>query len=45
MQRAFIQAWTIPPAMAEVAVPRDSFLAILNRIQQLGVPPPLVQCG
>ena len=31
--------------MAEVAVPRDSFAAILGRIQRFGVPPPLVQPG
>ncbi len=31
--------------MAEVAVPRDLFAAILDRIQQFGVPPPLVQRG
>jgi hypothetical protein len=29
--------------MAEVAVPRDLFAAILERIQRFGVPPPLVQ--
>ena len=29
--------------MAEVAVPRKLFAAILDRIQRLGVPPPLVQ--
>jgi hypothetical protein len=31
--------------MAEVAVPRELFAAILDRIQRLGVPPPLVQRG
>ncbi len=31
--------------MAEVAVPRESFVAILERIQRFGVPPPLVQRG
>ena len=31
--------------MAEVAVPRDLFAAILERIQRFGVPPPLVQRG
>jgi hypothetical protein len=31
--------------MAEVAVPRDLFVAILDRIQRFGVPPPLVQRG
>ena len=31
--------------MAEVAVPRELFAAILNRIQRFGVPPPLVQRG
>jgi hypothetical protein len=31
--------------MAEVAVPRDLFAAILGRIQQFGVPPPFVQPG
>ena len=30
--------------MAEVAVPRELFAAILERIQRFGVPPPLVQC-
>jgi hypothetical protein len=29
--------------MAEVAIPRDLFSAILERIQRFGVPPPLVQ--
>jgi len=29
--------------LAEVAVPRDLFAAILERIQRFGVPPPLVQ--
>ncbi len=29
--------------MAEVAVPRESFAAILERIRRFGVPPPLVQ--
>ncbi len=29
--------------MAEVAVPRELFAAILERIQRVGVPPPLVQ--
>ncbi len=29
--------------MAEVAVPRELFAAILERIQRFGVPPPLVQ--
>ncbi len=28
--------------MAEVAVPRDLFAAILERIQRFGVPPPLL---
>ena len=31
--------------MAEVAVPRESFAAILDRIQRVGVPPPLVRRG
>ncbi len=31
--------------MGEVAVPRELFAAILNRIQRFGVPPPLVQRG
>ena len=31
--------------MAEVAVPRDLAARILERIQRLGVPPPLVQRG
>ena len=31
--------------MAEVAVPRGLFAAILERIQRFGVPPPLVQRG
>ena len=29
--------------MAEVAVPRELFVAILEQIQQFGVPPPLVR--
>ncbi len=29
--------------MAEVAVPREVFVAILERIRRFGVPPPLVQ--
>jgi hypothetical protein len=31
--------------MAEVAVPRELFARILERIQWFGVPPPLVQMG
>ena len=31
--------------MAEVAVPQELFAEILDRIQQFGVPPPLVQRG
>jgi hypothetical protein len=31
--------------MAEVAVLRELFAAILDRIQRFGVPPPLVQRG
>ena len=31
--------------MAEVAVPRELFTAILERIRRFGVPPPLVQRG
>jgi hypothetical protein len=31
--------------LAEVAVPRELFAAILDRIQRFGVPPPLVQRG
>jgi hypothetical protein len=31
--------------LAEVAVPRELFAAILDRIQRIGVPPPLVQRG
>ena len=31
--------------MAEVAVPRGLFAAILDRIQRFGLPPPLVQPG
>ena len=31
--------------MAEVAVPRELFAAILERIQRFGVPPPLVRRG
>ena len=31
--------------MAEVAVPRELFAAILERIQRFGVPPPLLQRG
>ncbi len=33
------------PISSEVAVPRDLFAAILERIQRFGVPPPLVQRG
>ncbi len=31
--------------MAEVAVPRELFAAIMERIQRFGVPPPLLQRG
>ena len=31
--------------MAEVAVPRELFAAILERIQRFGVPPPFVRHG
>ncbi len=31
--------------LAYVAVPRDLFRQILNRIKRLGVPPPLVMAG
>jgi hypothetical protein len=31
--------------MAEVAVPRELFAAILERIQRFGVPPPLLRLG
>ena len=31
--------------LAEVAVPRELFAAILERIQRFGVPPPLVSRG
>jgi hypothetical protein len=31
--------------LAEVAVPRELFAAILERIQRFGVPPPLVRHG
>ena len=31
--------------MAEVAIPRKLFAAILNRIQRLGAGPPMVQRG
>jgi len=31
--------------MAEVAVPRELFAEILDRIQRFGVPPPLLQRG
>ena len=31
--------------LAEVAVPRELFAAILERVQRFGVPPPLVQRG
>jgi hypothetical protein len=31
--------------MAEVAVPRDLFATILDRIRRFGEPPPLVQRG
>ncbi len=32
-------------SMAEVAVPRELFASILDRIQWFGVPPPLVRRG
>ena len=31
--------------MAEVAVPRELFVAILERIRRFGVPPPLLRRG
>ncbi len=31
--------------MAEVAVPRELFAAILDRVQRFGVPPPLLRRG
>ncbi len=31
--------------MADMAVPRELFAAILDRIQRFGVPPPLVRHG
>ena len=31
--------------MTEVAVPRELFAAIMERIQRFGVPPPLLQRG
>ena len=31
--------------LAEVAVPRELFAAIVDRIQRFGVPPPLVHRG
>ena len=31
--------------MAEVAVPRELYAAILDRMQRFGVPPPLVRAG
>ena len=31
--------------MAEAAVPRELFAAILDRIQRFGVPPPFAQSG
>ena len=31
--------------LAEVAVPRDLFAAILERLQRFSVPPPVVQRG
>ncbi len=42
-----VTAWvcSMPFQMAEVAVPRELFVAILERSQRFGVPPPLVQRG
>ncbi len=37
------QAKYVTFQMAEVAVPRELFAAILERIRRFGVPPPLVQ--
>ncbi len=34
-------AWYVTLQMAEVAVPRELFAAMLERIQWFGVPPPL----
>ncbi len=42
------ERWTVPQRLfqlAEVAVPRDLFAAILERIQRFSVPPPLVRHG
>ncbi len=39
------QSKYVPFQMAEVAVPRELFAAILERIQRFGVPPPLVRHG
>ena len=36
-------AKNVPFQIAEVAAPRELFAAVLERIQRLGVPPPLVQ--
>ena len=37
--------WAIAVQMAGVAVPRELFAVMLERIQRFGVPPPLVQHG
>ncbi len=37
--------WLVYRGLAEVAVPRELFAAILERIQRFGVPPPLVRRG
>ena len=43
--KAVIQARYVIFQMAEVAVPRELFAAILDRIQRFGFLPPLVQRG
>ncbi len=43
--KAVRHAKYVPFQMAEVAVPRELFGAILDRIQRFGVPPPLLRRG
>ena len=43
--RVLRRAFRASDQMAEVAVPRELFAAILERIQRFGVPPPLLQRG
>jgi hypothetical protein len=38
-------AWHVILQMAEIAVPRESFRAIIGRIKRIGLRPPLVGAG